>query len=790
MPQVGKLGRHPGVASWAHKVALEPRLTNPFPYVSPESTLDSRVGQMTLPDLGNMLYGNCLVEGTLAQGADISRAYRIPYDGPVVRLILDNGKDLTVTPNHAILTPRGFIRACQLQKGDDVVSASFSKGDGQVLDGRRSRDLHFNQAPAPIEEIWGSLASVGSSVARADYFHGDGGFMYGDVNVVAAYGELDGELYSSLGQPESQQQIPPARQLKRSLHGQRASFQGRRPSRPSGPGRKGRGGDSSPFLRSHGGISPQQGLAITRTQLPLTSKEIEKLPVGNAVLLGQPKGGLALSVAVQDIRQPRSEGRILESSLMVPGYAPRTPGYASASEPSPEGLRTDPELFSDLVERFPGQVQVARVVDIELQAHRGHVYDLSTGPAWYVANGIVTHNCVFVSYVYTRALYLWLAGVLPPGDWDPLFLPSMDDVLTAYFTYEGSPNPTDYAWSEANGYDMGCDQGDALLWFTKNSIGPLGPIEGGFALLPGNAEGQLYQGAMQEFGVVIDDIIVFQEMMNEFDSDQPWSATSGTMVGAHSTACTYRSPEDGYTATWCLEWPFTWPNRRATIEQGWVFWPDLIPNPRFDQAQLVADIEELAGTLGIAEGVGRPAGLIQSTATRAAKVWSVLEVVEEVSEDVAKIAAEAGTGDVAGAVAEAIEDIEEIAHQVEDKPAEEAPKAEDAPADPPVSPTPPAEPLTPDQEAEVQSIVAEDITPIEAALEDGDPDGGQGMAAPEPPAPFTPAEEDEEPEDPEPEPEDARARAVNPNEQQQMLAAGGVAVDEKGRPIGVPFERD
>lgn len=199
-------------------------------------------------------------------------------------------------------------------------------------------------------------------------------------------------------------------------------------------------------------------------------------------------------------------------------------------------------------------------------------------------------NCVFVSYVYARMLKAWWRGTQPTGNaTDTSVWPTLPQVVTAYFKYQGSPNPTNFLWSQQMGYDRGCDQGQALLWFTENSIGPMGPLDA-FAELP--TEGQLYQGAMAAFGCVIDDIVVFQEMMNATNAGQIWDQTTGTVVGGHSTVNAYRSPSDGSTWTWTIDQPFTWPNRRATLEQGWVILDaDELNSPA--GAQLWSDIAAL-----------------------------------------------------------------------------------------------------------------------------------------------------------------------------------------------------
>lgn len=212
--------------------------------------------------------------------------------------------------------------------------------------------------------------------------------------------------------------------------------------------------------------------------------------------------------------------------------------------------------------------------------------------------------CVWVDYVYSCAIIMWLSGALKPGVWDLSVLPNIDQVLTNYFIYQGSPKPTDYVWSQQNGYDNGADEGDALLYFSKNKVGPLDELAA-FVELP--TEGELYEGAIQTFGVVTDDILVSSEMQQEFQNNQPWASLATDWVGGHSTANSYRSPAYAKTATWLKQWQQTWPNRRLVLEQGWLLLTkaQLDAQKFFDGAKLQADVATLADEQGVTTGGSR-----------------------------------------------------------------------------------------------------------------------------------------------------------------------------------------
>jgi len=204
--------------------------------------------------------------------------------------------------------------------------------------------------------------------------------------------------------------------------------------------------------------------------------------------------------------------------------------------------------------------------------------------------------CVWAGYVHTRMLNAWLAKEQPVGNInDTSVWPTEEQVVTSYFIYEGSPGG-----QPDPAYDNGADIGEALLWFMDNSIGPLGPL-GGFAQV--NDFGEMYEGAIQTFGVIYDGILVSQEMMNEFSAGQPWSSTATDWIGGHCAPHAYRSPKVGKAATWAQFEEFTWPNWQVTREEAYVlFTPEQMKAPGgvfngVQVAKLEADIKALKGTL-------------------------------------------------------------------------------------------------------------------------------------------------------------------------------------------------
>lgn len=108
----------------------------------------------------------------------VSAGTKRQYVGEVVVLRTSLGHQLTVTPNHPVATPTGFVAAGQLHEGDDVLT--YRGSDGRP-------DVEHTQALA--HQVFEALPVVFPAVPTAtEDFHGDG--TEGEVHVVRTHGLL------------------------------------------------------------------------------------------------------------------------------------------------------------------------------------------------------------------------------------------------------------------------------------------------------------------------------------------------------------------------------------------------------------------------------------------------------------------------------------------------------------------------------------------------------------------------------------------------------------------------
>src|SRR5262249_31751931 len=103
------------------------------------------------------------------------------YDGDLVIIRTASGNDLACTPNHPILTDRGWVAAHLLDKGGNVICQRFGQRVAADL------DVQNQNMPTRIEDIAETFAAAekgraGPVPVAAEDFHGDG--VGSDVAIV------------------------------------------------------------------------------------------------------------------------------------------------------------------------------------------------------------------------------------------------------------------------------------------------------------------------------------------------------------------------------------------------------------------------------------------------------------------------------------------------------------------------------------------------------------------------------------------------------------------------------
>lgn len=303
----------------------------------------------------------CLVGEIVVGHADVSATSKRFYKGPVVIVEVASGQQLTVTPNHPVLTSIGFKPAGALREGDKVVCCD---GEQRVRFADYDHDIDVPARVAQVHEA--ALGTSGMATVEveqsAEHFHGDG--TEGHVANVRTNWVLMANGRPAFAQPRRQLQF---------------------------------------------GWTRQRQLAVTALRYAATFLERSYAPLAGG--MSCPHLNLALSTG--HTLPFREFSLTLGAERDLP--LPKVPF---------KGLPGDSSVFSELQQRFPGQVTLGEVRSVKRQFFEGHVYNLQTKAGYYTGNGIVVKNCRCVKIPVTSNLdptsigYAQFLADLDPSDYE------------------------------------------------------------------------------------------------------------------------------------------------------------------------------------------------------------------------------------------------------------------------------------------------------------------------------------------------------------------------------------
>lgn len=276
---------------------------------------------------------NCFVGETVVSGA-ITAATRHWHDGDVVEVTTALGHKLTGTPNHPVLTREGWVPLRMLKVGSYVVSCVGSRIDDQSHAAPLSDAEHVDNVEPSIEQVFDALAVHRALVRHnrlAVNFHGD--VPTQDVDIVATDGVLQAGSYAPLIEQIAEHHLALSDLTQGALLG-----------------------DS---------LSGQFNVAASGSAPGVLSGKCQPLPL---------IGG--------------SCGHAQEHCLTSPARRD-----ASLEQAAEDATASDAERLGQSLNGSAVRVQLDQVVDVNVRAFRGHVFNLETVPGFYEANGIVVHNC-------------------------------------------------------------------------------------------------------------------------------------------------------------------------------------------------------------------------------------------------------------------------------------------------------------------------------------------------------------------------------------------------------------
>ena len=281
---------------------------------------------------GPPLHPHCLLGETPVVSTGTVVAFKSPYRGPVVRIVVSSGEEFTCTVHHNFMTPVGLRAAALLERGDDLIYCPLSQWIG------RRYHPNYDQVPIAIKDVVGTFAeSVSGSTTRVpvspEDIHGDGEFIDSYIDVIGA-----DRLLRRAGVASSDHAVDDV------------------------------------LLQAVNSGSRLDGLSDLATVLKCLRLASDSGMRGLGIIESLLRGHAGV------LDGCRLLGRTNRKSQVLQGLNNPAPRYS--------------QISSDSENRVSGVVTTTQVVKVEQRFFRGHVFDLHTVTGSYIiANGIASCNC-------------------------------------------------------------------------------------------------------------------------------------------------------------------------------------------------------------------------------------------------------------------------------------------------------------------------------------------------------------------------------------------------------------
>ncbi len=278
------------------------------------------------------LHTSCLLPKTkcISPGGFVS-GLRVKYNGKAIKFTYSDGSELSVTPNHLLLTPYGFAAANLLCRGNDVIYCPdferivFSNPDN-------------NRQPTSVEDIISSLSEISGMISSrvpvsSEYLHGDGRFCDGNIDIIFSDSFLGDTIKPSLSQGINTNDFDP--------------------SYSSTPA----------FFR-----------------LSSFTEQFKRLAFATDSIMGGSRQSSSFFRA-RSSHPGIHCGTAISGSNIAFNQSP--PNHSAANFKS----------FRKSLFRLSGIIKTKKIIDIKVFSFHGDVYDFQTPTSLYIANSVVSSNC-------------------------------------------------------------------------------------------------------------------------------------------------------------------------------------------------------------------------------------------------------------------------------------------------------------------------------------------------------------------------------------------------------------
>ena len=335
---------------------------------------------------------NCLPGSAMVLAPNLHSTMTRHFHGELVVLRTADNQLFSCTPNHPILTDHGWVPAGALLEGAYVMRCLDAERMAAII------DPYHDHVPTAVEEIDRAFAvTLGVSTTRmpsaAEHFHGDGTVGHIDVVRSDGFAERAGpEQRQQLAVVGSDVELPP-------LSSSRPLGLGLEAIRSPTPGDIGVSRQVSTLAARQFGVSHESGRGKRPQRQSSMRETAAHGGLSNANLDSDLFTGLAGQV------EPVQDSPI--------ALRPAFPGAESKlGKVSPKRRLANAGIGAYIGDRIAGLVAPVEVVKIERRQFSGQVFNLETEQGWYVADGIVTHNCTR-SFVPINSVLLEEMGIAP-----------------------------------------------------------------------------------------------------------------------------------------------------------------------------------------------------------------------------------------------------------------------------------------------------------------------------------------------------------------------------------------
>jgi hypothetical protein len=308
---------------------------------------------------------------------DIKRVYKSLYIGQIITIKTKSGYNFTCTPNHPILTTIGWVNAKDIDQTHNIIKSHFINS--------HFSDFNVNNKPATFEQIYNSLSKIGMimRVSGIDVnFYGD--IPNGDVNIISVKWSLLNRIKSftfnkiknvNFKTSNFRKIFPFSNSLfntdlfmkffRQIPHNFISFF-------------------CYLFFLFIGSIFKTYKICITPISyiFPGFFKATNKGNSNYIIFFGERKKTLSLPVFLYNFIKRHNNWFVKLFNINF-----------CISERLANSLLTDMQEFTNMINRFAGQIEIDNVISNDLHDYEGYVYTFETKTQMYNINSFIAKNC-------------------------------------------------------------------------------------------------------------------------------------------------------------------------------------------------------------------------------------------------------------------------------------------------------------------------------------------------------------------------------------------------------------